>query len=419
LRWDEVTGVARAAALLHSSEELSTWARLLTGNESLGLISEPGPRELVRAALWDWLNGWRAENLLETFAALPDEGLTTRIWNLAATVRKSFGMASEAVEDAFSDNISLEESLQRVADAFGDTVENFSTASVVLSQLRSYCKGLIAREEARRYLLAAEPAEWSELESARRELLCICEDVHNLLDPESNRRFDLLWREFQGRYVDYYTRAHDAHVGNLSDRSGLNALLASDEWHNFEALSKLSIVNREFGERARGLLEGARHSKCNLPVRRLLETKPYCACFFRLARARAAEQIVSELEEVMRLGIKSHLETLATWGRNLAMALNIMAEQHAEEHVKESAQTLATKLAATAHHDGLSLREVELIELALQSGGVPPLRVEMPEALSGLQTREELKARLDQWLDGLPNYPALVDFVTRSESNAG
>jgi hypothetical protein len=138
-----------------------------------------------------------------------------------------------------------------------------------------------------------------------------------------------------------------------------------------------------------------------------------------LARAKAPGRVSAELTDLVRRGLESHRQTLASWSQSLALALNVAADQQPDDQVKEYAQKLASRLALTNVTTTLSVAEIDLIELALQSGGVPPLRVEMPAGVSGLLTREELRARLGQWLNGLPDYPALVDVVSRSENNAG
>jgi hypothetical protein len=417
MRWDDIAGIARAAALLHSSEELSGWARLLTGNEALGSIAEPGAREIVRAALWDWLNAWRAGNPVDSFSSLPDEGLTTRTWNLAAEVRRSFGTASEAIEDALNENISLEEGLQRVADAFGDSVEKFHSRAGLLGELTRFSAGIEERERARRYLFTAEPTQLAQLESARLELIEIAADVHNLLNVESVRRFELLWREFKPTYVDYYALMHESTVGASADRSALDSLLNSEMWQRFRLFSKLSFVYRGPWEEAQQLLQTALSIRCDLPVKRLLENRPYCACGFRFSRIVSIPQLVSNLEEIVRRGMQGYMQTISSWGSSLAQALIVIGEKHGDDGIRSKALRLATALKEGSEE--YSPGDIDLIEEALNSGGVPPLRVELPADLEGLLTREELRARLKQWVDSLPDQPALVDFRGRDPEDAG
>jgi hypothetical protein len=413
LRWDEVSGVARAAALLHSAEELTTWARRLTNATELASIADPLAREAVRAALSGWLEAWRSRRILEKFDALPDEGLTTRAWNLSSSVRKTFGVAADAVEAALDNTISLEEGLQRVADAFADSIENFQRSTEQLASLSSYTNGLAGRVRARDYLLLAEPTGQNEIESARRELLRIAADVHHLFDHDSTLRFDLLWREFQGRYAEYYARLHDETVGTAIDRRPVDELLRSPEWREFEALSELSLLNTRYTEEAAHLVELARNARCTLPVKQLLLEQPYCGCMFRLARASFLKRLAQELQETMEFGRRAARRTLALMSAPLASALNRLAESIESDDARNLlARSLADSFASGHLPENFSHTSVRLMEEALQVSGAPvPVRVRPPLEAYGLVTRQDLRSRLDQWLEELPDQPAMVEVI--------
>jgi hypothetical protein len=420
LRWDEIAGVARVATLLHSAEELTAWARLLTGQAQLASIAEPEAREAVRAALSEWLESWRAGHLLEKYEALPDEGLTTRVWGLAQAVRRSFGSAAESIDALFADTISLEESLQRVADAFGDSLEQFNRHQDQLKKLATFVDGITARTQARAFLSLAEPTSQGEIESARRELLAIGDDVHNLFDDESNRRFDLLWREFHQRYREHYDGVHDEAMNSSARADALAALVRRDDFREFEALSQLPIVNKTYWEEATRLLQRSAAAHCSLPVRQLLLTQPCCGCSFRLAHAESLRRLPQVLEEVVQRGLQAHRSTLSFWARPLAQALDaLQASDDAATGNGEHARTLSARLVEGKQLSPLSPFEIQLVERALQQTAVPPLRVNIPATGYGLMTRDELGARLKQWLDDLPSYPALVDVVGEMDGHGG
>lgn len=124
LHWEDVQGVCRSTALMQGAEELTAWARRLTARPDLPLLSDADSREAIRHALSEWLEAWRANRLLERFEELPDQGLTTRASDLAAGVRKTFGATVQAVETVLADLIPLEEGLQRISDAFGDSEDD-------------------------------------------------------------------------------------------------------------------------------------------------------------------------------------------------------------------------------------------------------------------------------------------------------
>lgn len=418
LKWDDIAGIARAATLLHGAEELTEWARLLTHQPGLSSIADPAAREGVRTSLAEWLEAWRSTHLLENFDALPDAGLTTRTWKLAAGVRKSFGAAADAVEAALADIISLEEGLQRVADVFGDSSEQFERNTEQLTQLSNFIAGLSGRERARAYLAMAEPTTVDEIESARRELSAMIEDMQSLFDRESNRRFDILWREFHARYGEHYATMHAETVGANSNRRALDALTRGEEWREFEALSSLSIINRQHWEQAEDLLHQARNSYCDLNVRQLLGERPSCVCSFRLSRRSALTDLPRDLAETLEHGRVACRRTLSLLSTPLAIALDAIARREGETELASRARSLSGAFARGTEHAHFTRADVQLIEQALQRMATPPpVRVRVPAGEYGLLTRDELRARLNQWLDELPDQPALVEVVSESDGD--
>ncbi|HKS26323.1 MAG TPA: hypothetical protein VJS44_00825, partial [Pyrinomonadaceae bacterium] len=422
LRWDELSGVARAAALLHGADELTGWARRLTGSAELASIADPQARGVVRGALRAWLEDWRSRRVLEKFQALPDEGLTTRAWNLSASVRKSFGVAADAIEAALDDTISLEEGLQRVADAFADSEENFRRSTKQLASLSNFTSGLEGRVRAHDYLMLSEPTGQSEIESARRELLRIAEDVHNLFDQESCLRFDLLWREFRVRYLEHYASVHDETVGASVDRRSLDEFLRSSRWREFEALSALSITNTRYRDEAARVVEEARGLSCTLPVRKILMNRPSCDCSFRLVRATSLKHLSQELRETVEAALETTRQTLRLMSGPLSAALGRLGQSAQAEEERAGARALSEAFARGSLPETFSQRDVRLIEEALKFGALStPVRVQRPPVEAyGLVTREDLRARLNQWLDELPDQPAMVEVTgdhTFSENN--
>lgn len=418
LNWDEVKGIARAATLLHDAEELTAWARLLSHQDTLNSIADSSEREAVRSALSGWLEAWNSTHLLENFDALPDAGLTTRTWKLAGSVRKSFGTAAEAVEAALADIISLEEGLQRVADAFGDSAEQFVLNTEQLMELSNFIAGLASRERVGEYLAMAEPTTVDEIESARRELLAMIDDLQSPFDRESNKRFDLLWREFHARFSEHYATMHAETVGANSNRRTIDSLIRGAEWNEFEALSDLSILNRQHWEKAESLLRQARNSFCDLNVRQVLAERPACVCSFRLARATDFAGLPHEISELLSHGRQAYRHTLSLLSTPLAIALDAIARKEGEGDTAVRARSLSGAFARGTDHAQFTRLDVQLIEQALQRMATPPpVRVRVPADEYGLLTRDELRTRLNQWLDDLPDQPALVEVVGEVDAN--
>jgi hypothetical protein len=414
----EATSDAPSRPVTLSDEELTEWASRLTERPMHGSLGDQNARTQIRSALADWLKAWRADNPLQQFDSLEDEALTTRVWNMAEALRKSFGSAAMAIEAALSKNISLEEGLYRVAQAFGNSADNLARNRGWLIELTRLARELPGRDRARAYLSLAEPTGVDEIESARRELLTITDDVHNLFDEESINRFNLLWREFQARYTEHYARAHDEMLHDETRRQLVEAQIRSEEWREFEALSQLQLVNRRYWDEATALLERNLRAACNLPVHQLLAEHPLCACRFRLASAEAFSRLPQDLAEIVERGRAAYRRTLLFLSTPLAIALDALARKDADTETARRARILSGAFAQGTGPTQFSLADVQLIESALaRMSAPPPVRLHLPVSDYGLLTRDELRARLNQWLDDLPNEPAVVEVVEREDGD--
>ena len=420
IKWDEVAGVCRAAEIHHNAEELTAWARLLTGDATLVSIADADARESVRAALSAWLAAWRAETVLKEFDALPDAGLTTRAWDLAAAVRRTFGAAADAVADALAGNLSLEEGLQRVADVYGDAPEQLARAAEQLAALRIYTAGIVRRESMRAYLSAAELTTLEVIESARRELLLIADDPHSLFDAARTERFELLWQEFQACYTEHYTDLHARAVGDGRNHMALDEFTRGAEWRDFEALAGLPFVAPQMWEEAASLLAEVRNARCDMPVARLLAKHPRCACAFRLARAEQYLNAAALLADITERGRAAYRRTLARFHAHLTHALNLLATDANDAETASRAYALAHRFVQRQTPTHFTHADARLITRALEkTPPAEPLRARLPGGIMrGLVTRDELAARWQQWFDELPYDAALFEIMFENNGDA-
>jgi hypothetical protein len=400
-------------------ERLVEWARLLTSRPTLGTIEGRDAREEVSAALAAWLGRWRACGLQQKFDALPDGCLTTRVWKAEAEVRKSFGRSASVVADARDGKISFEDALARVADAFKNSPEVFERRARLLEDLNEFVEGFAERERVRAYLATAEDTGEGFAETARRELLALADDPNNFLDSASRERFCLLWQEFSARYSEHYAAVHDKTVGAREAHESLQTLRRGERWREFESLSRLPVVSAQVWRQAEALLRRADNGRCDLPVRKLLEGRPSCACRFRLSQAAEHEDLPQELEALMDWGLAVYRRTLLMIGTNLAISLDALARRETDEETARRARALSTSFAQSRVPERFARQDVELIERALKRmPSPPPVKVVAPNGDAGLLTREELRARFEQWLDELPERPVLIEVVSKAEINA-
>jgi hypothetical protein len=401
------------------SVELLEWARLLTGRPSLGMTAGMDARGEVRAALGLWLKEWRLLGLSQKFEALPDACLTTRVWKAEGEVRKSFGRAASALESESAGKISLEEALALIAEAFRNSAETLAARARTLEDLCGFVETVAARERVRGYLTAAEATGVDELETARRELLNIAHDSNNFLDATRRERFERLWHEFRARYGEHYAAVHDKTVGGRKVRESLQDLRRGERWREFESLARLPVVSSQVWRQAEALLRLSDGARCELDVRRLLAGQPACACRFRLSRAAELAELPQELEALMERGLAVYRRTLLMLGTTLAISLDAMARREIEEEPARRARTLSAAFAQARLPDRFTRQDVRLIERALRRmPAPPPVRVTAPNGDTGLLTRQELRARFEQWLDELPEQPVLIEVVSKAEAHA-
>lgn len=397
------------------SEDAIEWAQLLTGEESLAASA----REDVSAALELWVGEWKECGLRQRFELLPDWCLTTRVWKTEADVRKSFGRAAAAIEAALVGKSTLQSALRHTADAFSRSRERFKQRARSLEELKGFVESQGERERVRTYLAAAEATGVDEIEIARRELLNISEDSNNFLDSSRRERFERLWLEFRTRYGEHYAAAHDKTVGGRGLRSSLIELRRGERWREFEALARLPVVSSQVWRQAEALLRQAEGGRCTMPVRVILETRPACACRFRLARASELEELPQELEALMERGLEVYRRTLLMLGASLAISLDALARRETEDALIGRARSLSSGLAQGRLPERLTRQDVALVERALnRMPAPPPVRVAPPNGEAGLLTREELRARFEQWLDELPEQPVLIEVVSNAEAHA-
>jgi hypothetical protein len=410
------------------SAEALEWARLLTGGESLG-ASDSGDtgdtggagsaHEEVCASLASWVGEWRQAGLRQKFELLPDWCLTTRVWKVESEVRKSFGRAAAVVEAALAGKGTLTSALRHAAEAFGNSRERFAQRSRALEDLKGFVESQPEREHVRAYLAAAEGTGLDEVETARRELLNISEDSNNFLEAKRRARFERLWKEFRTRYGEHYAAAHDKTVGGRAARESLIELRRGERWREFEALARLPVVSSQVWRQAEELVRQAEGGRCTMPVRVILETRPACVCRFRLSRAGELEELPQELEALMERGLEVYRRTLLMLGASLAISLDALARRETDDALIARARALSSGFAQGRLPERLTRQDVALVERALRRmPAPPPVRVVAPNGDAGLLTREELRARFEQWLDELPEQPVLIELISKSEAHA-
>lgn len=414
--WDDVVGIARPSSLLHSATELTKWAQSLTGIKDFQSIDDAVDREKVRTELRNWLEDWQTQAVLESFDALPDEVLNTRNWRLAARIRRSFGTTAESIEAVLSGSISLEEGLQRVADSFLDSFEQFEAAKQELASLLTFVKGTKLRQTVRNYILSAEITDDAVIEHLRREVLTILHDQNSIFDAAKQEQLEEFWEDFHDKFTEFFALRHDAVMKSNQLRQQIQQITGSAEWREFENLSALPAFPTAAWNESVKLLRQNDELNCPFEVRQLLEQRPSCACSFRLSKVESWRTLPNQMVEQLNLALSINRRTLRALSPQIKAWLDNFAQTETNLTFVERARFLSNTFAGGGNLPVLNGVDLKLIKQALSELSGPALiRAKLPKTMDGL-SRENLRVQFNQWLDGLPGEPAQIKLVSENEN---
>ena len=227
------------------------------------------------------------------------------------------------------------------------------------------------------------------------------------LAPQAGNTFSRQWAEFQSCYIEYYAVRHDSIMRTPHLPEAINEVVQSGEWEEFEFLSSLAIGQNKFRQKAADLQQRGRSAECRYNVRQVLEKQPNCHCGFRLGDFEEWQNLPAELIQAINSGRQSYRRTLALLSQSLAEALQRIANREKMPQIAERARILAGFFAAGKELPLLSRLDLRLLDLALRKMPASALSLQIP-ALS-LTTREELRLRLNNWLDDLPPAPTMIN----------
>lgn len=405
--WDDIEGIAKPIGAVYSAKRLTVWAKTLTGADAFQTIETPADRQAVRLALENWLTDWKAARVLERFADLPDELLNTKIWRLAVHAEKTFGAVAQTAGAVLDDSISLDEGLHRIADAFSDSEEEFSTSTKDLVVMEDFISGSAKREQIWTYLAVCETTEDEKIELLREQLLQIIGDGYANPNESLNREMENLWENFHARFSDHFAIKHDLVMKSHHLHEQFDEIMRGDEWWEFENLSKVSIFQQVYWKEAQAVTRQFKQLDCRYDVREMLKTHPFCACPFNLAQSRDWEKLPQTLREIISRGRQSYRRSLLLLKETLIPPIEQFSAQMKTEEFTRAAAALTAALLKEKEiplFDNFQLIIVQKILEFLPAS--PLLQLKMPTT-QNFVNREDLRQIVNEWLDELPNEPAL------------
>ena len=406
--WKDIEGIAKPSSVSYGDKRLTEWARLITGTQNLQSIDQAGDRQTVKSALENWLIDWQSERILERFNDLPDEILNTKIWRMATYTEKTFGTVAATATAILDDSVSLEEGLHRVADAFSDSEKEFASRRDDLTVLGDFIKGVGRRERISNYLAICETTEDSGLEFMREKLVRILEESYLKPNGLLNEEMESLWETFHSQFADYFAMKHDLVMKSHLMREKFDEFRRSDEWWEFENLSRLTIFQKTYWKEARLLYRQLKELDCRFDVRTMLKTQPFCGCSFKLARTRNWEKLPATLEETVARGRANYRGVLWKLKDTMVSLLEHFTVEMNDEDFTKTARRLIEIFKSNAQIPLLTNSDLVVLQKVFDDLPTAPLlQISLPSDESFL-SREELRVQLNDWLEDLPNEPVLL-----------
>ncbi len=406
--WDDIEGIAKPTGSTYSEQRLNEWAKILTGNENLQTLETSADREAVRQSLKRWLEDWETARLLERFNELGDEILNTKIWRLTVHAEKTFGSVAETVRNLLTDAISVDESLHRVADAFSNSDEQFFNCTGDLVIIEDFIGGAAKRQEITSYLAVCEPTADEKTEELREKLFRTIAESWTNPSEVLNSLMNDLWENFHLEFSDYYAKTHDSVMKSHRLQEKVEKILSSREWFEFESLSSSPIFPQNFRLEAENINRRLRHLDCRDNVRETLDLQPFCSCAFNLSETEMWENLPQKLWEVINHGLFSFRRGLLLTGEAIKPLVQKFAASTNEMEFVAAAEHLNAVLSRQAEFSALTDQEIFILQKVLQSITDAPLaQVKFP-AVPDFMLREQLREKINSWLDELPDSPAKI-----------
>ena len=372
--WDDIEGVAKTSTVLYGNERLTAWARILTGADFFQSIDAPEENKAVRNALENWLTDWNASGVLERFNELPGEVLNTKIWRLWVRAKKTFGTVAETISTILDNSISLEEGLQRIADAFSDSEPEFFIGTKDLVVLEDFINGVKVREKVWNYLAVCETTEDEKTEYFREKLLNIIDASYATPNEILNREMENLWETFHTRFSEHFALKHDLIMKSHHLQEQFNEILQSDEWWEFENLSRQTVFPQTHRQSANNIRRQFRELDCRFDVREMLKTHPFCACSFNLTKIQEWEKLPTTLRETINRGRASYLKTLRILSETLVPHIERFSAESRDKEFAESALHLIEILENCAEVKFLTNSELIILQKVFEM--LPPMSLD-------------------------------------------
>lgn len=406
--WEDIVGVAVPEDVVYEQEELLSWVSALTAAPGAESPKDLESQKLIQESISGWVENWNSAAVLSRFNDLPDEILNTKIWKVSTSVEKTFGVVAKTLQSVVDESIPLDQGLQRIADTFFNSKSELKNRQKDLALLDDFIEGSASRERIWGYLAICESTQVPEIERLRANLLELIEDTYETPNAETNLELESVWQSFHTAYSEHFALKHDAIMKSRQLRDELVEIQKSDEWWAFENLSKMSIFQKVHWQKTQKILKHFRRLDCSFDVNESLKSKPFCACFFSLARVNDMVRLPKALSETIHFGLKSYLRTISMMSDYIVKAVEDHIKDEKDKEFVKDAKSLVKIINDKTQEYRFSNGQFMVLHAVLNSvSSSSSVEIEIPEE-SGLHTSKELRDKINAWFDELPTEEILL-----------
>ncbi|HQZ82111.1 MAG TPA: hypothetical protein PLR83_02730 [Pyrinomonadaceae bacterium] len=307
--WDDIVAVARPIGSGISVERLGRWLHLVTGASETLSVSRESDAEAVKEALKTWQTEWRTSGIAARYAEVDDCLLTTRTWRASSSI-KTFDSVAASIDGLLADELSCEDCLTRIADAFADQEGEFSRRTEDIHLIEEFLSGCDMREKAVSYLSRSELTGEPEIDNLRAYLWEMATSDVNDHDPEASRIIANQWSRYHKLYSRNFVDLHNALPAEADIREKLLQVKKTDVWWEFETLSGVPTFDATRRMYVGGAFDALKRLDCNRDVERELLDSPGCGCGFSLLDAEKIEEKPRDLWQMINTALFEYRRSL-------------------------------------------------------------------------------------------------------------
>lgn len=403
LIWDDIVGVATPGDAGYSNDRLVFWAKLLTGKDELKELETVGDRSLVVTALQEWQDRWNGRRLAARFDEVSDALITSRMWRVARKSIKAFRTVSESIESVLGDERSLEQCLNRIADAFSDSELEFTKLNEEVSTLEDFIVGAKLREEISSWVSRCEFTGSEDLDRLRMDLDAALWSGIDQTSALSNVDLENKWDKFHRAYSEHFLLKHDALIATNGLKEKLDEIFKTDVWWEFENLCDIPGFDDKYSSRTKKMIQEIRNFECRYDTNSALKISPACGCRFSLVDYDSIEGLPHEMWKVVNNGIVGFRSQLGQMRDQVIAEFRQFSKFDANEAELSSIADLTALLSNPKDRRRLTQSEMSLIRKAfIKIERRRVLSIDQMEPEPGIPDFSELEQQLDALIGSAP-----------------